>query len=357
MNNLKLTTAALFTAAATTAQAGIDRSGQNIGILFEEGNYVELSFANVSPDIAGTNPFVGSISQSAVDYNSFGFGFKKQINDQWSFALIYDQPYGANISYENTPIQIPFPPGSANPAMAEVKSHALSGIVRYEMGNGFSVHGGLRAQKLSGAILSGDGQLEASSEYDLGGLVGVAYERPDIAMRVALTYFTAIEHDLTGTHNLLPATGNVEMPAAFNLDFQTGIAANTLLFGSVRYAKWDGITLSSNSDVFGPVDWVDFVEDITTYKLGLGRKLNDNWSIAGTVSYTSGSDVGTTLLAPAGATTSIGLGATYTQDNMKIQAGVQYSMIDEKTVTTGIGPTTFSDGNALAFGMKVGFSF
>ncbi|SMR71871.1 Long-chain fatty acid transport protein [Aliiroseovarius halocynthiae] len=356
MNKQTLTIAAALTAAATSAHAGIDRSGQDIGIIFEEGNYVELSFANVAPSIAGNNPFAGPISQSAVDYSTFGLGIKMQLNERLSFAVIYDEPYGADISYANTPIQIPLPTGAV-PAMAEVNSSAYSGILRYQLGNGFSVHGGLRMQKLSGSIISGDGVLEAASGNELGGLVGVAYERPDIALRVALTYFSAVEHSLTGTHNGLPATATVEMPSAFNLDFQTGIAANTLLFGSIRHAQWDGKSLTSNSPVFGDVNWVNFVDDVTSYQLGVGRKLNDNWSVAASFSYTDGASEGTTLLAPAGATKSIGVGGTYTHENMKIQAGVQYSMIDDKVVTTAIGPTTFSGGDAVAFGLKVGFSF
>lgn len=350
MKKQTLTLAAALTAAATSAHAGIDRSGQDVGILFEEGNYFKFSFANVSPDI--TSDAFGT-SQSAVDFSTFAFGYKHQFNENLSFALIVDQPYGADISYVD---------GPAAGGYAFIDSQQITGILRYTFDNGFSVHGGAFSQKLSGSILTGSGLLEADSDREWGGVAGVAYERPDIALRVALTYFQGIDHTLTGTHAvppnpllpaglITPATGTVSMPEAINLDFQTGIAPNTLLFGSVRHAKYDGISLDTTS-ALGAVNWVNFVDDVTSYELGLGRKLNDNWSVALMVGYDEGAATGTTFLAPAGSATSIGLGATYTHDNMKISGGVRYTKFDEKVVN-GVP----FEGDALSFGLSIGVGF
>lgn len=356
MNKLTLTTAALLTAATTGAYAGIDRSGQDIGILFEQGNYAKLSFANVDPDITSATSRPTPTTQSATAFSTFSLGYKHQFNDKLSFALIWDQPYGANVQYVDGP--------SAG-GFAFIDSTQISGILRYEMGNGFSVHGGAFGQKISGRVLTRDGLLDAGSKMKFGGIAGVAYEKPEIALRVALTYFSGIDHDLTGTHSIppgvnpllpsgltTPATGTVSMPEAFNLDFQTGIAPNTLLFGSVRHAKYKGISLNTTSPL-GAVNWVNFVDDVTSYELGIGRKLNDQWSVAMTLGYTGGADTGTTFLAPAGASRSIGLGATYTTGDIKISGGVRYTKFDQKTVL-GIAPFK---GSALSAGMSVGIAF
>lgn len=340
MKKQTLTIAAALTVAATSAHAGIDRSGQDIGVLFEEGNYFQFGFANVDPDI--TSESFG-VTQSAVPFSTFSFGYKHQFNDNLSFALIWDQPYGADVQYID---------GPASGGFAFIDSQQLTGILRYEMGNGFSVHGGAFLQKLSGQIASASGLLNAQSGNELGGVVGVAYEKPEIALRVALTYFTGIDHTLTGTHNVIsPAEGTVRMPEAFNLDFQTGIAQNTLLFGSIRHAKYDGISLDTTSG-FGTVNWVNFVDDVTTYELGVGRKLNDNWSVALTLGYSGGADTGTTFLAPAGSATSVGLGASYTTGDIKISGGVRYTQFAEKSV----GPVPF-EGSALSAGLSVGIAF
>lgn len=342
MKKQTLTIAAALTVAATSAHAGIDRSGQDIGVLFEEGNYFQFGFANVDPDI--TSDATGT-TQSAVPFTTFSFGYKQQFNENLSFALIWDQPYGADIQYID---------GPAAGGYAFIDSQQLTGILRYEMGNGFSVHGGAFLQKISGEILTSSGLLIAETGNELGGVAGIAYEKPEIALRVALTYFTGVDHELSGIHATpgpAVATGTASMPEAFNLDFQTGIAQNTLLFGSVRHAKYDGITLSTTS-ANGAVDWVDFVDDVTSYELGIGRKLNDNWSVALTLGYSGGADTGTTFLAPDGSATSIGLGASYTTGDIKISGGVRYTQFAEKSV---LGAPF--EGSALSAGVSVGIAF
>ncbi len=372
MKGIALTAAAIALTTTAGFAGGIDRSGQNISVLFEEGNHVKLGFLAANPDVPSTTAFA---TQSAVDFTSFSFALKKQINEKLSFAVIVDEPFGADIRYTDGPLGslgLAVAAGamakglpathpvvttlSADPnGRALVDSKAFTFLGRYEFGNGFSVHGGLRAEEVSGEILSSPGLLNAKSDFDFGGVAGVAYERPDIALRVALTYNTAITHELTGTHNLAPTTGSVRIPDSLNLRFQTGIAANTLLFGSVRHMYWKGTTLSTTQGAT-TTDWVTFAEDSTTYELGIGRKLNENWSIAATFGYEEGASTGTTFLAPTGTSKSVGLGATYTRDNYKITAGVKYITFDDKTVTSAPLSATFN-GHAVAAGMSLDFTF
>ena len=348
MKGSALTAAAVAATATAGFAGGIDRSGQDVSILFEEGNYAKLSFVNVSPDVPSTAP--GFASTSAADFSTFSLAVKMKLNEKLSFALIADEPFGADIRYSDGALSALAPLPDPN-ARAIIDSRAITGLLRYELGNGFSVHGGVRAQKVKGEILSGDGFLTAESKFDFGGVAGVAYEIPEIALRVALTYNTAITHDLTGLHNFAPTIGEVTIPQSINLDFQTGIAENTLLFGSIRHVSWAGTKLTTTSGGTD-TDWVEFVDDSTTFELGVGRKLNDHWSVALTAGYEAGAATGTTFLAPTGTSKSIGLGATYTQDNFKIAAGVRYIAFDEKVVN-GVP----FEGNAIAAGMSVGFSF
>lgn len=362
MKGFALTAAAVAATATTSFAGGIDRSGQDVSILFEEGNHVKLGFLTANPNVPSST--AGFATQSAAAFNSFSLSIKQQVTEKLSFAVIMDEPFGADIRYIDGPLGslgLLYPEPlktavSADPnGRAFVDSKAITGLMRYEFGNGFSVHGGLRAQRVSGEILSGSGVLRANSTYDFGGVAGVAYEIPKIAMRVALTYNTAIKHDLTGTHNFAPATGSVRIPESFNLDFQTGIAKDTLLFGSVRHVKWNGTKLSTTS-AFGTVDWVEFVDDATTYEIGVGRKLNENWSIAATFGYEEGASTGTTFLAPTGTSKSIGLGASYARDNYKISGGVKYVMFDDKTVTSAPLSATFN-GHAIAAGLSLDFTY
>ena len=47
---------AAFAGTSGTALAGgVDRSGQPIGIIFETGNYVELSYGQINPSVSGND--------------------------------------------------------------------------------------------------------------------------------------------------------------------------------------------------------------------------------------------------------------------------------------------------------------
>lgn len=337
-------TTALVVGTLSAQAGGIDRSGQFMSPIFEStgasGNYVQLSYGSVSPE---TNTSTGG--NPLQDYNQAGFVYKRQFTDAFSLTMIYDEPYGAAVRY---PAAAPF-----FGAFATVESEALTFVGRYQMNNGFSVHGGVRAQKLSGSIQTTQ-QLTASSDYDFGFVVGAAYEIPDIALRVAVTYTSEIDNDLTGTEitagPVIAATAfTVTTPENINLEFQTGIAEDTLLFGSVRHVRWDGFNLTTPT-----LTYASFTGNTTTYSLGVGRKFNENWSGAVSIGYESaGVRPTTTALSPYTGSKSITLGGTYTQDSFKVTGGVTYAELGD----TNLGPITWTGGKAVGVGVRVGYSF
>lgn len=91
---------------------------------------------------------------------------------------------------------------------AQVSSNAVKAIARYKFDGGFSVHGGLRAQTiggnlaLSGAAFAGSFRsysLDLANDTSYGYAAVVAYERPDIALRVSLTYNSKIDHSFASS--------------------------------------------------------------------------------------------------------------------------------------------------------------
>ena len=82
------------------------------------------------------------------------------------------------------------------------------------------------------------------STEDTGYIVGAACEKPEIALRAALTCESAITHDFPTTKTLAPLGGTIqttttiEMPQSPALDFQSGIATDMLLFGLIRWSEW-----------------------------------------------------------------------------------------------------------------------
>ncbi|MGR3712968.1 MAG: OmpP1/FadL family transporter [Shimia sp.] len=336
-------TALAFVSGAAHA-GGIDRSGQGVNILFEEGDFAQFSFSSIDPSVSGTG--AADVNDVAKFYTVPSFGYKHAVNDKIHIAVIYDQPFGAHIHYPTL--------GGAG---AEIDSEAMTGLIRYSFDNGMSVYGGARAMRVGGTIVSTPGILDAQGDYDFGGVFGFAYEKPEIALRVALTYSSSITASLDGTHNIADARSfDVEFPESVNLDFQTGIAENTLLFGSVRWVGWEGFNLTTAEDG----EWVAFTEDTITYSLGVGRQITDKLSLAISAGYEKpGASETDTLLAPTTGSTSIGVAATYQlTDNLTLSGGLNYIWLGDAYYDLGGGNlVNFQDNTAIGAGFRIGMSF
>ncbi|WP_281856003.1 OmpP1/FadL family transporter [Litoreibacter halocynthiae] len=363
--------AAMLAATTSLASAGgIDRSGQGIGIIFEKGNYAELSFGSISPTVSGVgagtapNPAQPTPGQASGnmsgDYTLVGLGYKYQFNDKLSFSLIYDQPFGADVNY---PVATTY---FARGSTATLKSSAITGLVRYQIDENFSVHGGLRYQSLE-AVASipfvGGYTAAASKDYGVGYVFGGAYERPDIALRVALTYSSEISHALSTVEGgPVPGTTttNVDTPQSLNLDFQTGIAADTLLFGSIRWVDWSDFRIAPAGYGLATGNaLVSYADDVITYNIGVGRRFNENWSGAVSLGYEKSNGGFSSNLGPTDGNISLGLGGTYTNGGIKVTGGVRYIKIGNAQTTLGGGlpASNFNDNKAIAVGFKVGYSY
>ena len=357
-----LAAAALLSSTTLVHAGGIDRSGQSITALFEKGRYVEFSFASVSPSTSGTStPGFGSRPSGDLtpSYQQYSFAYKADINDQLSYAIIYDQPYGADVAY---------PAGTgyfAQGSTAEFESHALTGILRYKLENNFSLHGGLRVQSVSAAatipFVAGY-NVVGSSDVSVGYLAGVAYERPDIALRVSLTYNSKIKHDVDtaerfGLGPVINSVTQIETPQSLNLEFQTGIAADTLLFGGVRWTDYSSFDITPAN--YPPGALLSYADDVYTWSLGVGRRLNDTWAVSASVGYEKSNGGFASNLGPTDGNKSIALAAVYTRDNMKITTGIRYVNIGDAQTTLGggVAASNFNDNDAVAIGVKIGYSF
>ena len=408
MKNVMTAGAALLLTTSLAQAGGLDRSGSAYSILFEDGNAAQLSFSTVRPDVSGnydSSPipgFEGSSGNMANSYASFGFAVKYAMTEQLDFALFYNQPYGADSEYTN---------GFYEGLKAQWDSQQIAAVAKYEVSPGISVYGGVRVieseaiitlpdqlvrlgyqnvvledpQSLAGQAAAGilaqstdAGSLEYNAEVarntQTGYILGAAYERPEIALRVALTYESGVKHDFDTTETLptpavLPtldgpvavgfidaeSTTNIELPQSLTLDFQSGVAANTLVFGSIKWTEWSvwevrpaGFEAATQGRVTG------LDNDVMTYRLGVGQRINDQLSVFSRITYEAGTGDDLNRLSPTDGSTSLGLGGTYTVDNIELTGGVEYAMLGGGEDSAGV---EFKDSTALGFGLSVGFSF
>ena len=148
----------------------------------------------------------------------------------------------------------------------------------------------------------------------------------------------------------------ITTPQSVNLEFQSGVAEDTLVFGSVRWVEWTEFNISPARFPANPL--VFFEDDRVTYTLGVGRRLSDQWSILGSVSYEESTGSLTGNLGPTDGFTAVAVGAIYTKDNMKITGGIRYVDIGDATTSIGGGPgATFNNNSAIGAGLRVGWSF
>lgn len=354
-----------FALCAGAAAAGdIERSQQSVGILFEQGRYAEFSLGYVSPDVSGSRAGVPS-GDMAGGFGVWALGYKQPLNDRFDIALIVDQPIGAEIGYP-----------SAGPYLlagttAELKSSAVTALLRFKAENNVSVYGGLRIESVEGkaridyALLPTAYSVDTDRDASVGYVVGVAWEKPEIAARVALTYNSAIDHSLEATETFPSRFGELTrvtefdttVPQSVNLEFQTGVAPDTLLFGSIRWVDWSEFLINPQyyAAIFPGLPLVAYDSDRITYTLGLGRRFNETWSGAVTLSYEPSTDDLTGNLGPNDGFRSIGIGATYTKGNIKVTGGIRYVELGGAT-TRGLG-AQFADNEALAVGIRVGYTF
>ncbi|WP_299725568.1 outer membrane protein transport protein [uncultured Tateyamaria sp.] len=374
--------AALMTSAVSAHAVGLDRSEQRIGILFEEGNRVELSFGYVDPTIEGTAfaAFGGaSIANVAESFSIASIALKYDVNDKLSVALIGDEPFGSDVIY----------PGSTASTIlggtgATADSFAITALARYKFNDNWSAHGGIRYQEVSAGVTLGglafnspaspftpsgvngySGQF--SSSGDVGFVVGAAYEIPEIALRIALTYNSSTTHDLPtietirGAQISAPgATTEVETPESINLDFQTGIAPNTLLFGNIRYARYSQTVVAPTGFTGITGSPLTDLEDGYDFQIGVGRRFNEKWSGSVAVGFsTVGDDSLVSPLAPTNGSRHIAVGAKYdVNEKFAISGGVRYTMLGDAFSSPGGRPVAdFESNDAISVGVKLAFKF
>ena len=356
--------------------AGLDRSGQSISVFLQPGNYAEAGISVLDPTVKSSQL---NVTDMAEDYYFPSAAIKVQATEHISLGLLYDQPFGADAMYNLE--QSMFTNG-IEATKVEVETHNLTALIGYQPTENWNFYAGpvwqtveadisLRGQ----AYISPKDPTKVLSGYDIkiheeeafGWLAGFAYQIPEIALKTSVTYRSEIKHKAKSveTHKLMPML-NVESqldaitPQSVNIDFQTGVAANTLAFANIRWVHWDqfAVTPKFLNSASGN-NLIDYSDDQWSATVGVGRKFNSHWSGSASVGYDSGAGNPVTTLGPTEGYWSVGLGGQYSPaENYFIQAGVKYFWLGDAHAQTGgniVGE--FTDNYALGYGLKIGYRF
>jgi len=387
--------------------AALDRSGQSIAAFLQPGNYFEAGISVLDPTVEGKANANGSaLSDMGDDYYFPSAALKLQLADNFSFGLIYDQPFGADAEYSTADATLNPLTGeglfrsATESTSVEVDTQNISMIFGFQPTQNWNIYAGPVYQtvkgdvKLRGLAYGGNttfGSYNANMEEDgsVGWLAGFAYQIPDIALKASLTYRSEIDHDVKTTEtfntglfagfNALPNTDtSITTPQSINLDFQTGIMADTVAFANVRWVEWSNFSIrppkfgraSINPAVAASTgkpngfDLVAYSDDQISATVGVGRKMSEQWAGNVSVGYDTGAGNPVSTLGPTEGYWNVGLGLQFSPaPNYFIAGGVKYFWLGDAKAQSGAQFGTdatvanFEDNDALAYGLKIGYRF
>ena len=380
--------------------AAMDRTGQSISAFLQPGNYAEAGLSVLDANVSGKDKNGVNTGDMASSYHSASAALKIQATDNISVGLLFDQPFGAKAEYGFSSPAFSF---GGEGTSAEVTTENLTLLVGYQPNKNWNFYAGPVWQQAKGDVhLRGAAYnvLGTAFKYDAnmknddawGWAAGLAYQIPEIALKTSLTYRSKIKHQLDsdetfnnspaiaaiGLNSIIPGKTTVETPQSVNLDFQSGIAENTVGFVNVRWVKWDGFAIRPNA--FGqaldkmatlPVaaggnpalkgaNLVEYNKDQWTINVGVGRKFTEKWSATTSVGWDSGAGNPVTTLGPTKGYWSLGVGGQYSPaENYFVQAGIKYFWLGNADALTASSAYegTFKDNHAIGYGLKFGYKF
>lgn len=276
----------------------------------------------------------------------------------------------------------------------EVRTESITGILGMKFGQNkeFQAYGGPVAQRVRADVkLRGDAYSSAkgytthiSNDQDYGWIAGMAYSKPEIALKAALTYRSEIKHSAKAFESFPLATAagatigvplsttrhadiEINTPQSVNFDFQTGINPTTLATAKVRWVPWSDFAIvpSLYNDVSKVATQddkglalVSYDKDQWQVELGLAKRLAPKFAVSGTVGWDSGAGNPVTSLGPIEGYHSVGLGGKYDiTENWAVSAGGKYlwfgdadGQIPSKQVVS-----KFEDNDGFALGVKLSY--
>ncbi len=431
---------ALSLAISSAHAAGIEYSKQSVAPFFEPGNYAELSYAYVDPKIEGTDAAGNKIGDMMDDFDLPGAAIKIAPTANTALAVIYEQPFGVDTEYPAGSIF----KNSMGTTEARVETTGITLLGGGKISNNVWLYGGLEYQTLKGKITGAQPvglttaisqvideagalfgiptttayydlvnkqnngtitpnesatldmvnglssaptyyTLDFENESTLAPVIGMAYEKPEIALRASLTYRAPAKYQVSGVENLqvilpegigdgvtpmpfkegLPLAGKTEvkMPQSVNLDFQTGLSERYQLLGMVnaRWVDWSAFNVTP------PLALDATQEPLAAYKkdgyaveVALGKQFNPKVSGEVRLGYDHGTGAPLSLLGPYDSIKSLGLSAQYKlTEQLSVSAGGQYMWFEGGPVDTKVDGrvANIDDGTGYALGMKLGYHF
>ena len=329
-------------------QGGGEASRLDTKFIYEGGSYAELSHGSLDYNVkADTRDFQGGrLNENSVksgqNRNTIAFKTKYENVDigitRFKSGTIQLDGNAALYETNSTGCVSPYNMAQCGLAGAvpktDVNLNTFGLIGKLSVSDEFALIIGLKRNKLEDStVTTTRGTFTLTGKSNTAGIVGFAYSKPEIALRVELlmqpsskisaaTTFAASQYakdvitaggtgcstsDYTASLNTTMKT-----PASTTLNFQSGVAKDTLVFGSIHRVDWNSAQINADTGCSATLAKSAFW-DTKTYTIGAAHKLSD--SLALTASFaaeTGGSSTTASLFTVNNGYNAINLGARYT---------------------------------------------
>jgi long-subunit fatty acid transport protein len=369
---------------------GWEASKLSTSYLYEEGNYMEFSILPLEFDVGAqiqhplapkskiSNDQKRLSSAMKLDYGKLDIGLSRY----QSGFLQFD---GQSASLEGcSPADATTLPLCSVVPTGDATWNSTVLLARYEMDENYSIFGGFNRYSLSeGSVTTLAAHYKVETTSSAVSLIGGAYEMPDIALRVEAIYQPNKRVDVPTSSSLsalIPTTpvanAYYTIPETLTLNFQSGIAEGTLLYGTIHQANWGDaqIDIPANPNGINPFTGAadaavsavgSSFADRTHYTLGIGRKISDNLALS--ISYGTESGSGPTNDDPftfRNGTDTYSISARYSMDNLTVSAGYTYTNAGDVKIIHEVAPgipsgltANYTDNNVSGFGIRLGYTF
>jgi long-chain fatty acid transport protein len=272
-------------------------------------------------------------------------------------------------------------------------SHNITSLFGYQPNPSWQIYAGLAIQSFEGNLdvfgqsfyfLNGY-RAEFEKDHALGWLAGLSYQIPKYALRSSLTYRSAIKHQMHVNESIQNqpihlTTANktkIETPASVNLDFQTGLSPQSLLYASLRWVNWSDYIIQptqfaaiiESAAQYAPeiasFNMIQYQEDQWSGKIGIAHQFSSRWVSTLDISWDSGNGNTASTLSPVDGYYGVGLGALYYwQPQSFFALGTQYLRFNKAKTVQDAGANTklttlysVNQNDAWVFGGKIGHHF
>ena len=390
MKSLISTSATLALLTTPVFSGGWEASKLSTSYLYQDGNYSEFSILPLEFDVGAqiqhplapkskiSNDQKRLSSAMKLDYGKLDIGLSRYQSGFLQFDGQSASLEGCNPADATTlPLCSVVPTGDAT-----WNSTVL--LARYEMDENYSIFGGFNRYTLGeGSVTTLAAYYKVETTSSSVSVVGGAYERPDIALRVEAIYQPNKRVDVPTSSSLsalIPTTpvtnAYYTIPETLTVNLQSGIAEGTLLYGTIHQANWGDaqIDIPSNPNGLNPFTGAadaavsavgSSFADRTHYTIGIGRKISENLALS--FSYGTEEGSGPTNDDPftfRNGSDTYSIAARYSIDNLTVSAGYTFTNAGDVKIIHEAAPgvpsgltANYTDNNVSGFGIRLGFTF